>query len=58
MGHRLDQPWHHALRDDGVQSGGHVGEDDIVRFEDAYGRVKEGLNCFYPFGDIAAWYLS
>ena len=24
-----------------VQSGGYVGEDDIVRFEDAYGRVTE-----------------
>jgi len=24
-----------------VQSGSYLGEDDIVRFEDLYGRVKE-----------------
>ena len=24
-----------------VQSGSYLGEDDIVRFEDAYGRVKD-----------------
>jgi hypothetical protein len=24
-----------------MQSGGYVGEDDIVRFEDAYGRITE-----------------
>ena len=39
-----DQPWHHALRDDGVQSGGYVGEGDIVRFEDAYGRDTLSLS--------------
>ncbi|MGH6718406.1 MAG: mannose-1-phosphate guanylyltransferase/mannose-6-phosphate isomerase [Alphaproteobacteria bacterium] len=37
--HRLENPGTAPLRIVEVQSGGYIGEDDIVRFEDAYGRV-------------------
>jgi mannose-1-phosphate guanylyltransferase/mannose-6-phosphate isomerase len=36
--HRLENPGHIALELIEVQSGGYLGEDDIVRFEDVYGR--------------------
>ena len=39
--HRLENPGLIDLVMIEVQSGDYVGEDDIVRFEDAYGRVKE-----------------
>jgi mannose-1-phosphate guanylyltransferase/mannose-6-phosphate isomerase len=38
--HRLENPGTAPLRIIEVQSGGYVGEDDIVRFEDSYGRVR------------------
>ena len=38
--HRLANPGHIALQIIEVQSGGYLGEDDIVRFDDRYGRVK------------------
>lgn len=37
--HRLDNPGKLPLELIEVQSGGYLGEDDIVRFEDVYGRV-------------------
>lgn len=39
--HRLRNPGSTPLEIIEVQSGSYVGEDDIVRFEDNYGRVKE-----------------
>jgi mannose-1-phosphate guanylyltransferase/mannose-6-phosphate isomerase len=38
--HRLANPGKTALEIIEVQSGGYLGEDDIVRFEDNYGRSK------------------
>jgi mannose-1-phosphate guanylyltransferase len=37
--HRLENPGKVPLVMIEVQSGGYLGEDDIVRFEDKYGRV-------------------
>ncbi|HET7731218.1 MAG TPA: mannose-1-phosphate guanylyltransferase/mannose-6-phosphate isomerase [Usitatibacter sp.] len=37
--HRLENPGHHDLVMIEVQSGPYLGEDDIVRFDDKYGRV-------------------
>ena len=37
--HRLANPGKVPLELIEVQSGGYLGEDDIVRFEDIYGRV-------------------
>ena len=39
--HRLENPGNIPLELIEVQSGGYLGEDDIVRFEDVYGRTKE-----------------
>ncbi|MFN7086118.1 MAG: mannose-1-phosphate guanylyltransferase/mannose-6-phosphate isomerase [Burkholderiales bacterium] len=38
--HRLENPGKTALEIIEVQSGGYLGEDDIVRFEDQYGRGR------------------
>lgn len=38
--HRLENPGKVPLRLVEVQSGGYLGEDDIVRFDDTYGRVE------------------
>jgi mannose-1-phosphate guanylyltransferase / mannose-6-phosphate isomerase len=38
--HRLENPGKTDLEMIEVQSGGYLGEDDIVRFEDVYGRIK------------------
>jgi mannose-1-phosphate guanylyltransferase/mannose-6-phosphate isomerase len=38
--HRLENPGKTDLEMIEVQSGGYLGEDDIVRFEDTYGRHK------------------
>jgi mannose-1-phosphate guanylyltransferase/mannose-6-phosphate isomerase len=38
--HRLSNPGSIALEIIEVQSGSYLGEDDIVRFEDSYGRLK------------------
>ncbi|HEX4293090.1 MAG TPA: mannose-1-phosphate guanylyltransferase/mannose-6-phosphate isomerase [Rhizomicrobium sp.] len=38
--HRLENPSDKPLRLIEVQSGGYLGEDDIVRFEDVYGRAS------------------
>jgi len=38
--HRLENPGKQALELIEVQSGSYLGEDDIVRFEDVYGRSK------------------
>lgn len=40
--HRLENPGKIPLHLIEVQCGGYLGEDDIVRFEDNYGRVKPG----------------
>ena len=40
--HRIENPGRIALHIIEVQSGGYLGEDDIVRFEDRYGR--QGTN--------------
>jgi mannose-1-phosphate guanylyltransferase/mannose-6-phosphate isomerase len=40
--HRLENPGQTPLRLIEVQSGSYLGEDDIVRFEDTYGRVPAG----------------
>jgi mannose-1-phosphate guanylyltransferase / mannose-6-phosphate isomerase len=37
--HRLENPGHIPLQIIEVQSGGYLGEDDIVRFDDRYGRT-------------------
>jgi mannose-1-phosphate guanylyltransferase/mannose-6-phosphate isomerase len=37
--HRLENPGKTELELIEVQSGGYLGEDDIVRFEDTYGRI-------------------
>ncbi len=39
MSHRLSNPGKLPLEIIEVQSGGYLGEDDIVRFEDRYGRT-------------------
>jgi mannose-1-phosphate guanylyltransferase / mannose-6-phosphate isomerase len=39
--HRLENPGNLPLEIIEIQSGSYLGEDDIVRFEDHYGRVKE-----------------
>ena len=39
--HRLENPGNIPLEIIEVQSGSYLGEDDIVRFEDVYGRTKE-----------------
>ncbi|MCD6188564.1 MAG: mannose-1-phosphate guanylyltransferase/mannose-6-phosphate isomerase [Desulfuromusa sp.] len=40
--HRLENPGHIPLEIIEVQSGSYLGEDDIIRLEDAYGREPEG----------------
>ena len=37
--HRLENPGNIALELIEVQSGSYLGEDDIVRFDDVYGRT-------------------
>jgi mannose-6-phosphate isomerase-like protein (cupin superfamily) len=39
--HRLANPGTLPLEIIEVQSGYYLGEDDIVRFEDAYGRLRD-----------------
>jgi len=39
--HRLENPYDEPLSIIEVQSGSYLGEDDIVRFDDVYGRVDE-----------------
>ena len=39
--HRLSNPYDTPLEIVEVQSGSYLGEDDIVRFEDHYGREKK-----------------
>jgi mannose-1-phosphate guanylyltransferase/mannose-6-phosphate isomerase len=39
--HRLANPWQEELHMIEVQSGGYVGEDDIVRLADDYGRTSD-----------------
>jgi mannose-1-phosphate guanylyltransferase / mannose-6-phosphate isomerase len=41
--HRLENPGNIALELIEVQSGSYLGEDDIVRFDDVYGRTPNGL---------------
>jgi mannose-1-phosphate guanylyltransferase / mannose-6-phosphate isomerase len=41
MPHRLENPWSEATVIIEVQNGGYLGEDDIVRMEDIYGRRLE-----------------
>jgi mannose-1-phosphate guanylyltransferase / mannose-6-phosphate isomerase len=38
--HRIENPGKITLHMIEVQSGGYLGEDDIVRFEDVYGRKE------------------
>jgi mannose-1-phosphate guanylyltransferase / mannose-6-phosphate isomerase len=38
--HRLENPGKVPLEIIEVQSGSYLGEDDIVRFDDTYGRCK------------------
>jgi mannose-1-phosphate guanylyltransferase/mannose-6-phosphate isomerase len=40
--HRLENPGNIPLEVIEIQSGSYLGEDDIVRYEDVYDRVKEG----------------
>ena len=42
--HRLANPGTTALEIIEVQSGSYLGEDDIVRFDDNYGRSTAGLS--------------
>jgi mannose-6-phosphate isomerase-like protein (cupin superfamily) len=39
--HRLENPWPETTVIIEVQNGGYLGEDDIVRLEDVYGRRLE-----------------
>jgi mannose-1-phosphate guanylyltransferase/mannose-6-phosphate isomerase len=39
--HRLENPGKIPLHVIEVQSGSYLGEDDIIRFEDTYGRVEK-----------------
>jgi hypothetical protein len=39
--HRLENPGKLPLEIIEVQSGPYLGEDDIVRFEDCYGRIEQ-----------------
>ena len=39
--HRLENPGNIPLEVIEIQSGSYLGEDDIVRFEDVYDRVRE-----------------
>jgi mannose-6-phosphate isomerase-like protein (cupin superfamily) len=39
--HRLENPGHIPLEIIEVQSGSYLGEDDIVRFDDIYGRTED-----------------
>lgn len=41
--HRLENPGKIPLEIVEIQSGSYLGEDDIVRLEDTYGRVEQGL---------------
>ena len=40
--HRLENPGSELVELIEVQCGDYLGEDDIVRLEDAYGRAKNG----------------
>ena len=40
--HRLENPGRIPLSIIEVQSGSYLGEDDIVRLEDTYGRIEDG----------------
>ena len=42
--HRLTNPGRIPVELIEVQSGAYLGEDDIVRFEDAYGRSQRAFN--------------
>jgi mannose-1-phosphate guanylyltransferase / mannose-6-phosphate isomerase len=42
--HRLENPGKTPLEIIEVQSGGYLGEDDIVRFDDQYGRAPEAAH--------------
>ena len=54
--HRLSNPGRVDLKIIEVQTGSYLGEDDIERFEDSYGRIGQinedfcyGYNRFYRF---------
>ena len=40
--HRLENPGHETVHIIEVQNGSYLGEDDIVRFKDDYGRIAKG----------------
>ena len=40
--HRLENPGRETLELIEVQSGEYLGEDDIVRYDDVYGRTGQG----------------
>ncbi|MBN3855157.1 mannose-1-phosphate guanylyltransferase/mannose-6-phosphate isomerase [Paraburkholderia sp. Ac-20340] len=46
--HRLENPGKTPLEIIEVQSGGYLGEDDIVRFDDQYGRVPQNADSTTP----------
>jgi mannose-6-phosphate isomerase-like protein (cupin superfamily) len=41
--HALENKTNQALEIVEVQSGTYLGEDDIIRFEDIYGRINENI---------------
>ena len=45
--HRLENPGEIPLEMIEVQSGSYLGEDDIVRFDDIYGRVNNNLKSIH-----------
>ena len=47
--HRIENPGNLPLEIIEVQNGSYLGEDDIVRFEDKYGRVKMGKTEGIPY---------
>jgi len=52
--HRLENPGKLPLELIEVQSGAYLGEDDIVRFEDNYGRSEKGGQDPFPGEQHAA----
>jgi mannose-1-phosphate guanylyltransferase/mannose-6-phosphate isomerase len=48
--HRLENPGKQPLRLIEVQSGAYLGEDDIVRYDDVYGRANRSESVRKPRG--------
>ena len=47
MKHRLSNPGKVELKIIEVQTGSYLGEDDIERFDDSYGRLEKNKKLYY-----------